>query len=239
MHKNKTAYILIKNILKPAKIFLNNISVNLALWHHQKQMQHKIYANTRDYQVYLTRQLRRTLSKRKSPLRKRTKILVDKLSEFVDLSECDVLCIGPRNTMEIDYIRSKGAKSVIGIDLYSEHKDIRIMDMHNMTFANNSFDVVYSSHSLEHSYDLQQAVNEIIRVARPHAYIAIEMPVQFKPQGVDLVNIGNIQALYASFEEHVSQTLWVEEQQPNTPRNNGGTAIVRVILALGKKAENH
>ena len=221
-------------MLKKIRRFFRNLSVNFGLWRHSKQLKQQTEIDTREYQEYLNLQLRRTLSKRKSPLRMRTQILVDKLSEFVALKECDVLCIGPRNVVEIDYIRSKGAKSVTGIDLYSEHKDIQVMDMHNMTFADNSFDVVYSSHSLEHSYDIKQVVNEIVRVARPHAHIAIEMPIQFEPRGADLVNIGNIQALRALFEDHVSQNLWVEEQRPHTPRNDSGASIVRVIFTVQK-----
>ena len=167
-------------------------------------------------------------------LKLRTRLLVDKLSEFVDFKQCDVLCIGARDIIEVNYIRSKGAKRVIGIDLYSTDKDIHVMDMHNMMFSDNSFDIVYSSHSLEHSYDIQQVVNEIIRVARPNAYIAIEMPIQFEPRGADLVNIKNIQTLYTLFEPYISQTLWNEEQQSYTVRNASGTSILRGIFTLDK-----
>ncbi len=225
-------------MIKKIRRFFHKVRVTIDLWRHSPQLKQQIETGTQEYRKYLKIQLRRTLSKRKSPLRMRTKLLVDKLSEFVDLNKCDVLCIGPRNIVELDYIRSKGAKSVTGIDLYSEHTDIKVMDMHDMTFADNSFDVVYSSHSLEHSYDIKQVVNEIIRVARPNAHIAIEMPIQFEPQGADLVNIENIQALRALFDGHISQNLWVEEQPPHTPRNDSGASIVRVIFALDKKVVN-
>lgn len=219
---------------KTLRRFAHRIRVSLALWHHKRQMRQKIEGKTYEYQEYLTIQLRRTLLKRNAVLKMRTRLLVDKLSEFVDFKQCNVLCIGSRDVIEVNYIRSKGAKSVVGIDLYSTDESIYVMDMHNMTFSDNSFDIVYSSHSLEHSYNIQQVVNEIIRVARPNAYIAIEMPVQFEPRGADLVNIKNTQALYALFKPHTLQALWNEEQQPYTARNNSGTSILRGIFTLDK-----
>ena len=50
------------------------------------------------------------------------------------------------------------------------------MDMHEMTFSDDSFDVVYASHSLEHSYDVERVVREIVRVARDGAVVGVEVP---------------------------------------------------------------
>jgi SAM-dependent methyltransferase len=123
---------------------------------------------------------------------------------------------------------------VVGIDLFTESPDIFVMDMHNMTFPNNHFDIVYSSHSLEHSYNLHQVVQEIIRVAKDKAMVAIEVPVQYQTRGADLIDFRNLQNLLDVFKPHIGQVLWTDEQPPNSSLNDHGNAIVRLIFSVCK-----
>ncbi len=181
-------------------------------WQHLRQMQQRLQVPSNNaYTDYLNNQLRRTIYKNDNQLKPRTKYLVDKLVSLIDLNQTEVLCIGCRNYTEIDYLYSKGAGKVIGIDLMSNHPDILVMDMHHMTFPNNSFDVIYSSHSLEHAYDPQQVANEISRVCKTQGIVLIEVPVRYQTRGADLVDLVDHQGIYRLFGSNHIKRLWEEE----------------------------
>lgn len=168
------------------------------------------YQNTDDYDEYLNIQLKRSVSKKNSSLQDRTREFVDRIADQTSLEQCDVLCVGCRNLTEITYFRGKGARSVIGIDLHSADKEVLIMDMHKMTFDDASFDLVYSSHSLEHAFDPKRAAQEFMRVLRPGGLLAIEAPVDFQPRGSDLFNFESVENIRALFGPNLGQTVWSE-----------------------------
>jgi SAM-dependent methyltransferase len=192
------------------------------------------------HQKYLQLQLERTTLKRATPLQKRTQNFIDHLSGLVQLSECRVLCIGCRNTAELDYFHAKGCNDVTGIDLHSPRADILIMDMHHMNFPKDDFDIVYSSHSLEHSRDPAQVIKAIINVVRTEGLIAIEVPINFEPRGTDLIDFKSLDNLYQEFREALPilrdnispaqiQVLWSEQYQAaGNERNHCIRAIFRI-----------
>lgn len=221
-------------MLRAIKLRVKKILDQLALRRHRANLKKQLGKESPRYEQYLDLQLRRTLSKKKAPLKQRTQILVDKVAELTNLRSSDVLCVGCRNTAEIDYFRASGAKSVIGIDLYSENPAILLMDMHQMTFPDHHFDMIYSSHSLEHAYDVQKVVNEFIRVGRPRALVVIEVPVCYQTRGADLVDFKDGKTLHRLFEPYLKEVLWCEEQDKLSDANLTGTKIVRTIFSLEK-----
>jgi SAM-dependent methyltransferase len=54
------------------------------------------------------------------------------------------------------------------------------MDMHNLKFPNNSFDVIFACHSLEHGNEPRKYVNEIVRCLKSDGILIFEVPVDFK-----------------------------------------------------------
>ena len=214
---------------------LHKIRVQLDFWRHKSYLKQKIVQPSADYEQYLDIQLQRTIAKSKTPLPQRTKLFVAEVAKLVPLNQCNILCVGCRNMAEIDYFQTQGAKSVVGIDLYSNHPEILVMDMHHMTFPDNQFDLVYSSHSLEHAYDVQQVVNEMVRVAGPGASIAIEMPVCLENQpAADRVDLEKLENLHHLFGPHIRQILYSEEQPQLSPRNDSAYPIIRTILTVDK-----
>jgi hypothetical protein len=87
----------------------------------------------------------------------------------------DLLSIGPRSEIEIFGLWSAGFSRdrVKGLDLFSYSPFIDVGDMHAMPYADNSFDVVVLSEVLPYSKDQQAAANEILRVCRDRAIIAV------------------------------------------------------------------
>ena len=97
-----------------------------------------------------------------------------------------VLCVGCRNAYELDRVESLGYGPVTGIDLHSVDPRILVMDMHEMAFEDSSFDLVLSSHSLEHAKVPEMAGSEIRRVTRPGGIIIVEVPIYYGTFDADL-----------------------------------------------------
>jgi SAM-dependent methyltransferase len=211
------------------------IAGQLSTLKHRMRAWHLGLRGDRDYRNYLSIQFERTLSKRNQVPARRTPLVLEQLLERGSPSrEASVLCIGPRDTFELDWFREQGFTTVYGIDLFSPRSDIMVMDMHRMKFPDNAFDVIYSSHSLEHSYDVKQVVSEILRVAKPGALVGIEVPVKYRTRGADRIDFGSVERVHNLFAPNIGQVLWTEEQPPQSPRNSSGTAVVRTVFSFSK-----
>ena len=145
-----------------------------------------------------------------------------------------VLCVGCRNALELDRFRERGFDNVVGIDVFSQRDDILVMDMHELTFADDSFDVVYASHALEHSYDVGRVARELTRVAREGAVVGVEVPVRTQQSAADRVVFSGLDELRDVFDGHIGEELLAEEQPPHTPTNEQGTEIARLVFRLRK-----
>lgn len=61
-------------------------------------------------------------------------------------------------------------------DLVSPLADVK-MDIRQIPFANNTFDVVMCNHVLEHITELDQAIDEIFRVLKPGGWAILQVPL--------------------------------------------------------------
>jgi SAM-dependent methyltransferase len=186
------------------------------------------------YREYLEIQLRRTLSKRETDPGVGAVTLINRVAEQRE-NGGSVLCVGCRNTLELDRFHARGFDDVTGIDVFSQRHDIKVMDMHEMTFPDNSFDVVYASHALEHAYDVDRVVGEIARVARDGAVVGVEVPVRAQASTADRVVFSGLDELRAAFEPHIRDEVLAEEQPPHSPTNDQGTEIARLVFRLRKE----
>jgi SAM-dependent methyltransferase len=143
-----------------------------------------------------------------------------------------VLCVGCRNAIELDLFRAAGVGDVVGIDLVSQRPDILVMDMHDMTFEDDTFDAVYASHSLEHAYDTRKVVGELARVGRPDAVAGVEVPLGTPASRADRVAFLTLDDLRAAVASAVAEELWADEQPAGTPTNGQGTPVARLVFRL-------
>jgi SAM-dependent methyltransferase len=186
-----------------------------------------------EYRDYLAVQLRRTLSKRETDPGVGAVTLINRVADAQPAGG-SVLCVGCRNALELDRFRARGFADVLGIDVFSQREDIKVMDMHQMTFPDRSFDVVYCSHALEHSYDVDRVAGEIVRVARDDAVVGLEVPVRAQASAADRVVFAGLDELRAPFAPHVRQELLAEEQPPHSETNEQGTEIARFVFRVQK-----
>ena len=56
------------------------------------------------------------------------------------------------------------------------------MDIHQMPFSDNEFDVAFCNHVMEHVDDDMQAMKEILRVLKPGGWAIIQSPIYYERQ---------------------------------------------------------
>lgn len=61
---------------------------------------------------------------------------------------------------------------------HGETRDLQVMDATSMTFEDNTFDKIYSSHMIEHIPGLTSAFREMERVLRPGGRIVLVYPAE-------------------------------------------------------------
>jgi SAM-dependent methyltransferase len=187
------------------------------------------------YRAYLRTQLDRSLGKRANDPGVGQRILVE-AAVAAGEPGARVLCVGCRNGRELDAFRAHGLADVRGIDIFSQRADIEVMDMHAMTFADDTFDVVYSSHSLEHAHDVALVARELVRVARPGGVLAVEVPVRHRGSAADLVVFSGLDELLARFSGSLTSPTLAEEVPARTERNDQGSAVARFVAPVVKPA---
>lgn len=186
------------------------------------------------YRSYLQTQLDRTLGRRANDPGVGQRLLVAAAAEGAR-DGARVLCVGCRNGLELDSFRAAGFDDVVGIDIFSQRPDILVMDMHAMTFADDSFDVVFSSHSLEHALDPQLVARELVRIARDGAVLAVEVPVRHRGSDADLVVFDGLAHLRGLFDGSLGAILLEEELGPRSERNEQGSDVARLVARLRKR----
>lgn len=94
---------------------------------------------------------------------------------FFAADKLRALCVGPRTEMELLSLVGHGFKpgNIKGLDLFSYTPWIEVGNMHNMPYADNSFDVVIAGWVLTYSADPERACREFLRVAADRGIIAI------------------------------------------------------------------
>lgn len=89
--------------------------------------------------------------------------------------DSDILIVGPRNEHDLYYAQGQGfaATHVRGLDLISYSPRIDLGDMHETPYADDSFDAVVVGWTLSYSRSPRRFAEEVTRIARNGAVIAI------------------------------------------------------------------
>jgi SAM-dependent methyltransferase len=149
------------------------------------------------------------------------------------LGSLNTLVVGPRNEAELLLLSSHGfdAAKLTAIDLFSYSPAVRLMDMHDLKFPDNSFDAVYSAFVITYSDDIPKAITETIRVARDGALIVFvfEHLAQGAGNRFGKNNLGNGPVdLLGEFGPHAGHVYWQEDFE------NQGRYTSSVIFRLSK-----
>lgn len=166
--------------------------------------------------------------------RQRTERLINILSSLrgFDRRNAKVLVIGPRNEAELLLFAAHGftLENISAIDLFSVSPMIQVMDMHDMSLADDAFDMVYAAYVLTYSNRPQRAVDEMLRVVKHGGlFVAawgIDHTLDSNVVGVQTLR-GLLKEFYGYIGDRLGFVFWQEEYS-----ESGKTAlscIVRIV----------
>jgi ubiquinone/menaquinone biosynthesis C-methylase UbiE len=105
--------------------------------------------------------------------------------------------------------------------------------MHQLTFSDDRFDVVYSRHSFEHAFDKRKAGWEFVRVLCDGGVVVVEVPGRYQG-GADYNRFDSIEDVTVAFEPHVGAFL--HKEYSRREENADKMDIIRVIFHVDKNA---
>ncbi|MCB0478277.1 MAG: class I SAM-dependent methyltransferase [Crocinitomicaceae bacterium] len=151
----------------------------------------------------------------------RVKLLIKPLTAIEKVNKnSKVLIIGPRNEHDLYLMASEGIKmsNITGLDLITYSSRIKIGDMHEMEFADDTFDVVVFGWTLSYSSQPEKAIQEIVRVTKSGGLVAV---------GVEYTNLSKEDSeslLGYSIQEHekLQDRINSTKQIINLFGSNGG-----------------
>jgi SAM-dependent methyltransferase len=90
-----------------------------------------------------------------------------------DIEQSRALIIGGRTEEEIFMFRGYGFRDVTAVDLISYSPLVVQADMHDLPFADDSFDFIFCAYTLVYSKQPSRAAREFVRVLRDRGTIAV------------------------------------------------------------------
>lgn len=179
----------------------------------------------------------------------RSNALVRPLSMIESLDfNSKILTIGPRTEGELYNLAAHGfdLRNIEGVDLISYSKRIKLADMHNLPYRDNSWDAVVAGWVIAYSDNKQRAADEMIRVCRPGGIVAIGIeyaPLEARKQFEDaegytpgseevVADLENLKALFAGYIDHV----YYAHRPADNKRDQLGSIVV--IFSVKKDHRN-
>lgn len=92
-------------------------------------------------------------------------------------SEPRVLIVGPRSEDDIFWAKSLGLTDVVGLDLFSYSKYVKVGDVHATGFETGSFDAVLLGWVISYSKTPQRIMLECMRILKPGGFLAVGIEV--------------------------------------------------------------
>jgi SAM-dependent methyltransferase len=138
-----------------------------------------------------------------------------KCIEKYDYTNSKMLVIGSRNEAELMLLDAYGFCNINAIDLFSYSPRIKAMDMNDIKYEDNFFDIYYSSYVIKYSPDVSKTISEAIRVVKNGGLIVFAFSYGLEsnviPSGAELS--GGIKDLILLFKDHIEHIYWNEEYQ--------------------------
>ncbi len=101
-------------------------------------------------------------------------LVLDRIAESVDFSKLAMLHVAPESIFTERFSTCCGQYVTADI----ERRDVDLqLDLTGLNLPDNSFDIVYASHVLEHIRDDKLALSEIARVLRPGGFAVLPVPI--------------------------------------------------------------
>lgn len=193
-----------------------------------------VYRNYPDYESYIKHQaakLQTGIAEFKAAFNQRLSRIVDRLGILTGglPRSPGVLCLGARLGEEVVALRQLGFVGAKGIDLYPGESNpyVTVGDFHSIPAADSSLCIVYTN-CLDHSFDLDKVIGQVVRVLMPGGYFLLELSTSMKlttrwkdKRGRSHVELGNFESMiWASPSvviDKISESFTLERMVPTSP----------------------
>ncbi len=157
--------------------------------------------------------------------------------------KAEVLCVGARYGTEVEVFKQMGFVNIKAFDIYPRYENVIEADMHNLPFAENSFDIIYSHHSLDHSLFPKKAVSEMYRVSRNSAYWVHSIPFDDfgKEEAIDFDNPDEVIDFFKEYTGKILYSQVVSRTKKGYVKPAGfclpkdWKSELRLVLSINKK----
>jgi SAM-dependent methyltransferase len=122
--------------------------------------------------------------------------------------EC--LIIGCRNEDDIFAAKGYSFGTVTGVDLISYSPSVRLADMHDLPFPDDTFDAVVVPYTLSYSGTPAKAAKEFVRVCRPGG--AIGIAIEYAPADQAAAIAKFMHESYVAYEPRIDSSAGVLAQ---------------------------
>lgn len=129
----------------------------------------------------------------------------DKLDMWTKFKNAKVLHFAPEKNLA-DKIVSLNPEDYVKADLFPANESIVKIDLQDIHFENNFFDIVICNHVLEHVPDYKKALQEIFRVLKPNGIAILQTPYSnvlednFEDSGI---NTDELRSLFYGQKDHL------------------------------------
>lgn len=113
---------------------------------------------------------------------------LDVLMKYIVNKDSRILSIGTRDFYDLRYLKDNGYWNLVGCDIDTRSIDLakkfnfdfKICDIHKIEDLkfNIKIDAVYCRHVLEHCYDVDLAIKNILKIVKDDAYIMLVVPLE-------------------------------------------------------------
>ncbi|MGO1080263.1 class I SAM-dependent methyltransferase [Inquilinus sp. CA228] len=161
------------------------------------------------------------------------------LARRINVADLKILTIGPRTEGEIWNLISRGfrRRNIKALDLISYSPMVDLGDMHSMAYPHASFDVVLAGWVISYSDDKQRAADEIARVAKPGAIVAIgiewgrKTPEQVAAEKTGYIvgsaqRLPSVRAILDLFGDRMDRVYFQVDDQDIAPEESGDLLVV-------------
>lgn len=142
-----------------------------------------------------------------------------------------ILIIGPRSESDILKLNAYGFKNIEAIDLISYSKSIKIMDAHNIEYADNTFDSIFCGWVLPYSKQPQKIADNIVRVIKDGGLVSVG--VEYHPND----EINSLDKIKKLFKNNINKVFFsydaeLKEQTEKILYKETGAASSQIIISF-------
>jgi ubiquinone/menaquinone biosynthesis C-methylase UbiE len=102
-------------------------------------------------------------------------IFFNRQTDFLARPSAKVLHVAPEPSLE-QLLRERFGDDYLTADFLDPRAMVQ-MDITNIQYPDNTFDVIYCSHVLEHVHDDRKAMREFARVLKPNSWAVLLVPI--------------------------------------------------------------